>query len=314
MIVLNLEPYQYSPKASAIISECAEYIAGSHDMISSFPRKEEVSAVIVRLNAKINSTIFDHFPKLRAVVSATTGLDHIDLAEAKKRNISILSLRGEEEFLDSIPSTAEHTFALLLALMRNIPSAFEDVRNGKWERDRFRGNQIKNKRFGIIGLGRIGRKVAEYALAFGAQVNYYDPYVDKKSAVLRKFDNLEEMLSESDVVSVHVHLKEDTVNLLAAKELMRIPKGGLVLNTSRSTIVNEEDLVHCLQSGHLKGAAVDVVAGEPDMEKVKQGVLYRYASDNANLIITPHIGGATYEAMEDCEIFMAHKTCKFLTT
>src|SRR6185295_17876891 len=116
---------------------------------------------------------------LKVIVTAATGVDHIDTDYATARGIEVLSLRGESEFLESVSASAEHTWALLLALVRRIPQAFASVQRGEWNRDLFRGHELKDKRLGIVGLGRVGRKVAIYARAFGMRTAAYDPYAQR---------------------------------------------------------------------------------------------------------------------------------------
>ena len=181
MIVLNAEPLGYSVKAIESWKQKGyTYKESGWKEILNEDSFANVHILIVRLAQKIDKVILEKFPDLKMLVSATTGLDHIDQDELIKRNIKLVSLRGQDEFLKTIPSTAEHTWALLLALIRNIPAANEDVRSGNWERDRFRGYQLKEKMLGIIGLGRTGKRVAGYAQAFDMQVQYFDPFVNEK--------------------------------------------------------------------------------------------------------------------------------------
>lgn len=151
-----------------------------------------------------------------------------------QNNIGLISLRGHDEFLQSIPSTAEHTWALLLALIRNIPQSDKHVESGNWERNLFRGNQLKQKTIGIIGLGRTGLKVAKYAEAFEMQVCYYDPYVENND--YKKIDQLHALFACSDVVSMHVHLNEQTQNMINSACFAHINKEIYLINTSRGKI------------------------------------------------------------------------------
>jgi D-3-phosphoglycerate dehydrogenase len=226
---------------------------------------------------------------------------------ATQKGITVLSLRGEFEFLRSIPATAEHTWGLLLALVRNIPAAFSDVQNGHWRRDRFKGHDLRERRLGIVGLGRIGEKIANYGQAFGMHVSAYDPYCHTWLPSVKKYDKLEELASESDVLSVHVPFTPETKNLIDVVVLNCTPRGAYLVNTSRGGVLDEDALLNVLVSGHIAGAALDVLANEQEFNKKSHSPLLDYARIHDNLIITPHIGGATYESMRATEVFMAYK-------
>lgn len=304
-VVYNAEPLGFSPAASGIWKSFAEYIEGSLDDSRLAEARACARVLIVRLARRIDAQVLDGFPKLRWLVSATTGLDHIDQEEVGRRGIEIISLRGETEFLSSIPSTAEHTMALLLALLRSIPAAVASVGRGEWERDRFRGRQLKNRRMGIVGLGRTGRMVAQYASAFGARVAYFDPHV--KEVAWEKRTHLPDLLNDSEILSLHVHLDGNTRGMIGARELALLPSGARLVNTSRGALVDEAALVAMLRSRHLAGAAVDVLAHE--LDDIRSSPLWQAMGDGLPLIVTPHIGGATLDAMNQCEEFIA---CKFL--
>ncbi len=302
MVVLNAEPLGYSVKAM----ECWKqkgytYMASGWDEIMQQRLLGDVNILITRLAKKIDGRVLDKFPSLTHLVSATTGLDHVDLTELNIRNIKLVSLRGQDAFLKTIPSTAEHTWALLLALIRNIPAANEHVKQGLWERDRFRGYQLKGKTIGIIGLGRTGTKVASYARAFDMDVCYFDPFVYNSNYT--RCDTLSGLLPMSDIVSIHVHLNADTQNLVAAHNTGMMKDGCLLINTSRGKIVDEEAVAQALATGKISGIATDVLAGE--LDDIKLSPLWMAQQKNHNIIITPHIGGATYDAMWACEEFIA---------
>lgn len=302
MVVLNAEPLGYSLKAI----ECWKqkgytYKASGWDEILKRQLYDEVNILITRLAIKIDDQVLEKFPSLTHLVSATTGLDHIDITALDKRNIKLVSLRGQDDFLKTIPSTAEHTWALLLALLRNIPAANEHVKLGFWDRDRFRGYQLKGKTIGIIGLGRTGAKVASYARAFDMDVCYFDPFVDNSNYI--KCGSLDTLLGMSDIISVHVHLNDSTQNLLAAHNTGMIKDGCLLINTSRGKIIDEEAVAQALVAGKISGIATDVLAGE--LDDIKKSPLWMAQQKEYNIIITPHIGGATYDAMWACEEFIA---------
>lgn len=187
----------------------------------------------------------------------------------------------------------------MLALVRKIPQAHEHVNKGNWDRDLFRGYQLCNKTIGLIGLGRIGRIVAQYATSFGMQVHYFDPNVNDSSFV--KNSTLEELVSTSDIVSLHIHLKQDTQGLVSSSLLREFKHGAFLINTSRGKIIDENAVVDALSTNLLGGVAVDVL--ESELSNIHESPLWE-ARNRFPILITPHIGGATYDAMWSCEEFI----------
>lgn len=312
--ILNIEPEDYAREAYEILERLGtveESCLGRGDLLAQLPQYD---VLIVRLGSQIDREIIEAGSRLRAIVTATTGLDHIDLEFAKTRGVAVLGLKGETEFLRSVGATAEHTWALLLALMRRIPSAIASVLEGEWNRLKFRGRELHGKRLGIVGLGRIGRQIAGYGKAFGMLTAAFDPYTSKGIEGVRRIETLHALLRQSDVLSLHVPLNRDTTGLIGRKELGLLPGGALLINTSRGEILDEIALFESLRSGEVGGAALDVVCNERDEDKRQQSPLLAYAREHNNLLITPHIGGATRESMWKTEIFMAQKLEKFLTT
>lgn len=309
--ILNAEPENYSQAASELLRGVGDLRLEQQDRLSLLSAVAEVDALIVRLAFQIDRQVFEAAPNLRAVVSATTGLDHIDLTEAEKRGVKVLSLRGEVDFLRSIPATAELTWGLLLALSRNIPKAFAAAQTGVWERDRFKGHDLAGKRLGILGLGRIGTIVARYGLAFGMQVMAYDPAPQTWVDGVKRATSMDELLRLSEVFSIHVPLLPETTRLVGEKEINLLPDGAYLINTSRGDIVDEDALLSVLKTGRLAGAGLDVLSNERTNELGSSSLL-QYSRKHDNLIITPHIGGATYESMAATEIFMAQKLVRYL--
>lgn len=311
--ILNAEPSNYSSEARRILLSIGEL----HE--SRLTRDELLKCLggfdvlIVRLGIQVDRDLISSSPRLKAIVTATTGLDHIDTEVASKQGVAVLSLRGESEFLRSIHATAEHTWALLLALIRDIPAAAAAVKRGEWNRDQFRGTELFGKILGIVGYGRIGQRVGAYGQAFGMQTKVYDPGKVDFPPQVDKYDSLKDLLNAADVISLHVPLNENTKTLMSYAEFEIMKKGALLINTSRGGVVDEEALLKALETGRLGGAALDVVEGEPTFPDGKTRLLVEYAKAHANLIITPHIGGATFESMEKTEIFMANKLKTFLS-
>lgn len=309
--ILNAEPDRYSPEAQSILESLGSVENGPLTNEQMLATIGNFDVLIVRLAHQVDEQLLTHGQRLKVIVTATTGLDHIDQEAARAHRITILSLRGEVDFLRSIPATAEHTWGLLLAVVRHIPAACNSVLEGHWDRNRFRGNDLAGKTLGLLGLGRIGLKVAGYGLSFGMKVIAYDPHPEITMAGVQMVDTMDELFKRSQVLSVHVLLTNETLHIIGDHELSLLPPEAFLVNTSRGEIIDEQALITALDQKRLVGAALDVISGErlPD-----QGAssLIEYARSHENLIITPHIGGATYESMAATEVFMARKLCKFL--
>ncbi len=314
--VLNVEPLGYSASARALLEPVADVVDGPFTRAELLAAVPTADGIIVRLGHRIDEEVFSAAPRLRVVSSATTGLDHVDLEAAASRGIAVLSLRGEREFLNSIRATSEHTWGLLLTLVRRTHRAHAHVVSGGWNRDLFRGRELHGRRLGVVGYGRIGSHVCQYGLAFGMDVLAYDPYLDRWPEDAAHAPSLASMLRRSDVLSLHVPLNDETRGMIGADEIGLLPTGAIVVNTSRGGIVDEAALLAALESGRLAGAALDVLVGE---DALGQGLsdqthpLLRYASTHENLLLTPHVGGATHESMARTEEFMSRKLRSWLT-
>ena len=311
--ILNVEPENYSREAYSILCQLGQVDETPLSRQALLDQLPLYDVLITRLGHQIDQEVLARGNKLKAVVSATTGLDHIDTDYAAQQNIAVLCLRGEVDFLRSIPATAEHTWGLLLALIRRLPWAFQSVKDGAWDRDAFRGRDLYGKRLGILGYGRIGTIVARYALAFGMEVLAYDPTPLEPNDAITFLPTMSALLRQSDILSIHVPLNESTIGLISSAEFAQLPQGALLINTSRGAIVDEDAMLASLISGHLGGAATDVLADERIQNKDQLSPLILYARENDNLLITPHIGGATADSMAMTEIFMARKLQRFLT-
>ena len=304
--VLNAEPDHYAPEARAILADVAEVDERQLDRTSLMACIGSYDALIVRLAHRIDAPLLDAGSRLLAVASATTGLDHIDLGEARRRNVAVVSLKGETQFLSSIPATAELTWGLLLSITRNIPAAIEDVREGRWNRDAHVGVDLAGRTLGLVGCGRIGQRVVSYARAFGMRVLAFDPLRAQLPDGVERVRDLLELAVASDVVSVHVPLDASTQNMIDRSFFAAMRPGSYFVNTSRGAVVDESALVDALDSGRLAGAALDVVRGEQHLLSGRDQ-LVTIASQGRDLIVTPHIGGASNDSMRATEIFIARK-------
>ncbi len=246
------------------------------------------------MKVQIPAEVIQGSSKLRLIVTATTGANHIDSDALKKRNIPLLTLKGQNEILRDLTPAAEHSWLLLMSCARRLRGAVQHVEKGNWERTEFPGLMLKGKMLGIIGVGRIGTWMARYALAFGMDVQGYDPYVSKFPSGVKNV-GLDDLLTTSDFVSVHVNLTDETRMMLTADKIQAIKQGSVFINTSRGELVDEHALVRALQEGRLASVGVDVLSGEPD---IHLNPLWKYAQSSDAVCITPHIGGFSPEAVD----------------
>lgn len=309
--VLNLEPDGYCSQARAVLEAVASVDDGPLDRGALLSRVGKYDAIVVRFGHRIDGPVLEAGRKLRAIACAATGTDHIDVDGAAERGIQVISLHGETEFLRGISASAECGWGLLLALMRRLPEAVAMGKSGRWNRDALRGRDLAGKRLAIIGCGRIGEKTAAYAQAFGMRVAAYDPYRAKMPAGVEKRSTIAAAVADADVIMVHAGLTMETRNLLGASEFDAMKRGAVLVNTARGAVIDEGALLSALESGRLSGAALDVLADESP-EGLAQNALIEWARDHDNLLITPHIAGASFDAMAATEIFVAEKLAAVL--
>jgi len=299
-IVYNLEPKDYSFTAIKKWEESGySYIEGSWNSYFSFKDFLLVEILIVRLGGVVGKELIDFFPNLRTVLSATTGQNHLDKGAIRRKKVKLITLRGHNKFLETIPSTAELTWGLILNLFRKIHSSNNDVKLGNWNRENFKGYQLCNKKIGIVGLGRIGKKVAKYALAFDMKVFYYDPDVFDDS--YSKMENIEALVSSVDLITIHIHSDLSNYNFFNKKLISKIKKGTAIVNTSRGEVWDELYIVKALKNNQLSAVATDVINDET-LSHTKSPI-WESRFEN-NMLVTPHIGGASFDAMWECEEYI----------
>jgi D-3-phosphoglycerate dehydrogenase len=223
--ILNIEPFGYSSVARSLLEQRAEVVEKEVSRSELLKELCNYDVLIVRLGHQIDRDVIEAGHHLKVIVTATSGLDHIDIEHAQTRGITVLSLHGETNFLRNISATAEHTWALLLGLIRQIVPASMAVCGNKWNRDAFRGHELNGKRLGVVGLGRIGKKVARYGQAFEMDVAAYDPYTDEWLAGVEQKSTLSDLLQGSDVLTLHVSLNSETKEIIGARELSMLPRG-----------------------------------------------------------------------------------------
>ena len=255
---------------------------------------QEADAVLdASMKIRITDSMIAQARNLKIISCATTGSDHIERNELEKRDIPVHTLREDRGLLMNLTPAAELSWGLLLSCTRKIPAAFAHVRKGEWVREGFPGMMLYGRQMGLIGCGRIGGWMARYAGAFNMEVVGYDPYLPQFPETIRPVD-LEELVSTSDCVSVHVHLTEETRGLVSKRLFEMIKPGAVFINTSRGAIADETALLDGLVSGRIGAAGLDVLDGEPEIDNHP---LVEYARTHDNLIIVPHIGGFSPDAV-----------------
>lgn len=245
------------------------------------------------MRVKITDAMIAGAPRLRIIACATTGSDHIARGELSARGIPVRTLKENPDLLRNITPAAELSWALLMACARKLVAAVEHVRTGKWVREEFPGLMLHGKQLGLIGCGRIGGWMARYAQAFGMRVVGHDPHAADLPAGVTRVP-LERLFADSDFVSIHVHLTDETRGLVSRDLLGRIKRGAVLINTSRGAIVDEAALLDALNSGQVGAAGLDVLEGEPEIDAHP---LVGYARHHDNLLITPHCGGFSPDAV-----------------
>jgi len=262
----------YKPELKTIDFELCGY-----DVLFCNPNKQ---------NYKLDETTLNNFNG--TILTASTGLNHIDIDYCNENDIKVLSLTNDYDLINDLPSTAELAFGLMLSILRNIPNGFDDVKKGGWDYDKFMGHQLKGKTIGIIGYGRLGKMMKKYCEAFGMITIIDDPY--------EGYNNLDLLLGESDIISLHVHANKETHHMFDKKLLVCMKKNSYIINTSRGEIVNEQDIVQSLRDGQIKGYAADVI--EDEYGNRKNSPILNGVKEELNIIVTPHVGGMTWEGQQ----------------
>jgi len=242
-------------------------------------------ALIVRSETQVPAEIIEAGEKLKVIGRAGVGADNIDVADATKKGIVVVNAPTANTV-----SAAEHTIALMLALSRNIPKANSQLKSGRWQRKELVGTELRNKTLGIIGLGNVGSEVAKRAQAFEMCVIAHDPFVSTNYARKLKVDlvPLDQLLEQSDFITLHVPLTATTKGLIGAEELAKVKPTARIINCARGGLVDEEAVVKAIEDEKIAGAAFDVFSTEPVTNSS------RFKSDK--IVVTPHLGASTIEA------------------
>jgi D-3-phosphoglycerate dehydrogenase len=257
---------------------------------------KDYDGLLVRSSTKVTKDVINASDRLKIVGRAGVGLDNVDIDAASKKGVIVVNTPGGNTI-----STAEHTFSMMLALSRSIPQADLSMKKGEWERKKFMGVELYGKTLGIVGLGRIGTEVAKRALSFDMKVVAFDPYLsfEKAQALGIESVSLESLFKQSDYITVHTPLTDDTKHVISDKQFDMMKKGVRILNCARGGIIDEAALIKAIESGRVAGAALDVYEDEPPAKDSKLLKMDK-------VVLTPHLGASTEEAQVNVAIDIAN--------
>ncbi len=261
-----------------------------------------MDAILVRSATKVTEDLMEKMPNLKIIARAGVGVDNIDVPAATKRGIVVVNAPDGNTI-----STAEHTFAMMAALMRHIPQAYASLKVQKeWKRNAFSGTELNGKTLGIVGMGRIGSEIAKRAKAFGMSVLVFDPFLTSERAKKMNVTalSLDDLIEKADIITVHTPLTKETRGLLNKARLLKAKKGVYLINCARGGIIDEDDLYELIVEGHVAGAALDVFVEEP--------AVHNKLLELDQVIATPHLGASTKEAQLNVASQVAQEVLLFL--
>ena len=309
--ILNTVDYSNCKKSLDVFNNIAQVDEVKDDYESVYNVIDEYDAYISSLKVKFDKKMILKAKRLKVIGTPSTGTDHLDIEQIKKTGIECFSIAKEFNLINSFTATSELAFALLLMLNRKLSAATSAALNGDWwKREKFSGFQLNGKTFGVLGLGRLGKISAKIANGFNMKVIFYDIKDIKADGVDRV--SLKDLFERSDVLSIHIHLNNKTNGLVNYKYLSSMKNTSILINTSRGAIINEADLLKALEKNIISGAVLDIIDGEWN-KNISSHPLIKYARENENLLITPHIGGATKESIEGARDFIAKKIADYMS-
>lgn len=302
---------EHLPESRAILEKGAGVTYADHlsrrELLRLIPAFD---AIVPNLQQRIDREIIDAGKRLKIIATPSTGTDHIDCAYAESRGITVQSLKSDYDVLKNITSTAEQAFLLMMACLRKLPFAFDAVKDGKWTSAQWRGRELAGRLVGIVGYGRLGEIFSRFARGFSMRVIACDPFKKIADPWVEQV-KMDELLKRSEIITIHVHLTPETRGLVGAREFALMRDGVYLVNTSRGALIDEKAFLSALESGKIACAGIDVLANELEGSIAKEP-LVQYARRHKNLIITPHIGGFTYDAQEKAFRHAARKLMAFL--
>jgi len=310
MKIVVTEPLHLAENLKETLGALGTVVYGPMDDDTLVHELADCDVLMVRLGRHIGEPLIAKAPRLHYILTATTGLDHIDLDAARLASVRVISLRDCQHAITDVSATAEHCLGLMLALLRGTPAASAHVLAGGWDRDKFWGTQLKGKCLGIVGYGRIGAMVAACTNALGMTVVANDIKPEKIAPPAKPL-SLDELLRTADVVSLHVTATPENRHLIDRNAIARLKRGAVFINTARGSLVDEAALAEAVETRRLFGVAVDVLEGE-EHGGPSRSPLLAAAQAGYNVLITPHIGGATREAIARTETVLIEQVLKVL--
>ena len=264
---------------------------------------KDYDGLIVRNKTQVNKNILSNAKNLKFIGRLGVGLDNIDTEFCKSKNIHVQPATGM-----NADSVAEYVISSSMSLLKKIPMFHHGTVKGEWPRTTIKSAEINGKCIGIVGFGTIGRKVADYSLKNGLNVLAYDPYIKKLDENKKnyKLSSLENVFKDADIISLHLPLTEETKNLINKSSFSKMQKQPIIINTSRGSVVNENDLIDAYDQNLISGFALDVFENEP----IKKD-LYEIITSEMNCILTPHISGVTTESNIRVSNFIVKKAIDF---
>ncbi len=308
--VLNTVDFSSCRESLEVFRDIAQVDEVEDDYDIVYNVIDQYDAYISSLKVKFDKKMIIKAKKLMVIGTPSTGTDHLDLEEINNAGVKCFSIAKEYDLINSFSATSELAFALLLMLNRNLSAATSAAINGDWwEREKFSGFQLNGKTFGILGLGRLGKISARIAKGFNMKVIAHDIEDIKLEGV--ESVSFEDLFKSSDCLSIHIHLNNKTKGLVDNKYFKLMKKSSILINTSRGAIINELDLINALKNKIISGAVLDIIDGERN-SNITDHPLIKYASNHENLLITPHIGGATKESIDGARVFIAKKIADYM--
>lgn len=260
-------------------------------------------ALIIRSRTKVDRLVLDKASRLKLVARPGTGLDNVDVEYAKSKGVAVVN--SPESLVEAV---SEHVILMMLAASRGLVGADVSTRSGKWEKNSLIGRELKGKTLGIVGLGRIGRRIAEIAKSLGMAVLFYDVIAippEVASSLGAKVVTLDDLFASSDYITLHVPMTPGTMHMVGGPRLAQMKKTAVLVNTSRGGVIDEVALVSALSEGRIAGAALDVFEKEPPSGAILSA---------PNTILTPHIGGQTEEAQASAIAQIGEKVRAYFST
>jgi len=307
MKILVCDPI--SPKGIALLQQRAEFkvevLAKRLSEAELIPLVADATAMVVRSETKVSQKVLEAATQLRVVGRAGVGVDNVDVEAATQRGVVVMNTPGGNTI-----TTAELSFAMILALARKLPQAHATMADGKWDRKQFQGVELAEKTLGVLGMGRIGTEVAKRALAFGMKVVGYDPYLTEARAKALGVElavELDDVYQVADFITVHMPVTDQTKGMLNAMAFAKMKPGVRIVNCARGEIIVEQDLIAALDSGKVAAAGLDVFITEP----LPADHPFR---KHPGIVLTPHLGASTSEAQEKCGIEVAEVITSYLLT